>query len=91
MLLGAVNVFVRYVLHTFDLQSEDPWENKAIYLRYVDIFIGECTDIRAYMQTYTRTHAQTHTFKMSCTLPVLRTTPTTLYTALPNILYSLMS
>ena len=51
MLLGAVNTFLRYLLHTFDLQSEDPWENKAIYLRYVDIVIGRVS-----------AHTHTHTF-----------------------------
>ena len=40
MLLSAVNTFIKYVLHTIDLQSEDPWDNKAIYLRYVDIVLG---------------------------------------------------
>ena len=43
MLLSAVNTFIKYVLHTIDLQSEDPWDNKAIYLRYVDIVLGEPT------------------------------------------------
>ena len=41
MLLVAVNTLLRYVLHTIDLRSEDPWENKTIYMRYVDIGIGK--------------------------------------------------
>lgn len=41
MLLVAGNTFLHYLLHTIDLRSEDPWENKTIYMRYVDIFIGE--------------------------------------------------
>ena len=40
MFLVAVNTFLHYVLHTIDLRSEDPWENKTIYMRYVDIAIG---------------------------------------------------
>ena len=40
MMLVAVNTFCCYVLHTIDLQSEDPWENKTIYLRYIDIVLG---------------------------------------------------
>lgn len=41
MLLVAGNTFLHYLLHTIDLRSEDPWENKTIYMRYVDIVIGE--------------------------------------------------
>lgn len=40
MFTVAVNVFLKYILHTIDLQSEDPWENKTIYIRYVDIVLG---------------------------------------------------
>ena len=41
MLLVAANTFFHYVLHSIDLRSEDPWENKTIYMRYVDIGVGE--------------------------------------------------
>ena len=40
MFLVAANTFLHYILHTIDLRSEDPWENKTIYMRYVDIAIG---------------------------------------------------
>lgn len=40
MLTEAVNVFLKYILHTIDLRSENPWENKPIYIRYVDIVLG---------------------------------------------------
>eukprot|EP00731_Ephydatia_muelleri_P027281 Em0019g154a len=40
MFTVAANVFLKYILHTIDLQSEDPWENKTIYIRYVDIVLG---------------------------------------------------
>ena len=40
MNLVAINTLLKYVLHTIDLQSENPWENKTIYLRYVDIIVG---------------------------------------------------
>ena len=40
MFLVAVNTFLHYLLHAVDLRSEDPWENKTIYMRYVDIVIG---------------------------------------------------
>ena len=41
MLLVGVNTFLHYVLHSIDLRSEDPWENKTIYMRYVDIGVGK--------------------------------------------------
>ena len=40
MLTEALNVFIKYVLHTIDLRSENPWENKAIYIRIADIVLG---------------------------------------------------
>lgn len=40
MLTEAVNVFLKYILHTIDLRNENPWENKPIYIRYVDIVLG---------------------------------------------------
>ena len=41
MLLVAINTFLHYLLHSIDLRSEDPWENKTIFMRYVDIGVGE--------------------------------------------------
>ena len=41
MLLLAINTFFHYLLHSVDLRSEDPWENKTIYMRYVDIVVGK--------------------------------------------------
>ena len=41
MLTEAVNVFFKYILHSIDLRNENPWENKPIYMRYVDIVLGE--------------------------------------------------
>lgn len=41
MCLVAGNTFLHYLLHTIDLRSEDPWENKTIYMRYVDIVVGK--------------------------------------------------
>jgi len=31
---------VKYVLHTIDLQRENPWENKSVYLLYTELFLG---------------------------------------------------
>ncbi|XP_076463487.1 E3 ubiquitin-protein ligase synoviolin A-like [Babylonia areolata] len=32
--------FIKYVLHTVDLQHENPWDNKAVYLLYTELFMG---------------------------------------------------
>ena len=33
-------IAVKYVLHTIDLQRENPWENKSVYLLYTELFLG---------------------------------------------------
>lgn len=40
MFLSALSSALHYILHTIDRQSEDPWENKTIYIRIVDIITG---------------------------------------------------
>ena len=32
---------VKYALHSVDLQSENPWENKAVYLLYSELILGK--------------------------------------------------
>ena len=32
LLTVAMTAFVKFVLHSIDLQSEDPWENKSMYV-----------------------------------------------------------
>ena len=39
----AVHVFVKYVLHTIDIQSEQPFENKAVFLLHVELVLGAFT------------------------------------------------
>ncbi|GAB6022170.1 hypothetical protein CHUAL_006307 [Chamberlinius hualienensis] len=36
----VVNIFIKYVLHTIDLHSENPWENKAVFLLYTELVVG---------------------------------------------------
>ncbi|OWF45465.1 E3 ubiquitin-protein ligase synoviolin B-like [Mizuhopecten yessoensis] len=31
---------MKYILHSIDLQNENPWENKAVYLLYTELIIG---------------------------------------------------
>ncbi len=34
-------VLVKYILHSIDLQSENPWEAKAYCMLYTDLILGE--------------------------------------------------
>lgn len=36
----VLTTFIKYLLHTIDLQSENPWDNKAVYMLYTDLFTG---------------------------------------------------
>ncbi|XP_028398788.1 E3 ubiquitin-protein ligase synoviolin-like [Dendronephthya gigantea] len=40
LLTIVVAVFMKYVLHTIDLQSVNPWENKAVYILYSELVMG---------------------------------------------------
>ncbi|XP_006037176.2 E3 ubiquitin-protein ligase synoviolin [Alligator sinensis] len=36
----VLTIFIKYVLHSIDLQSENPWDNKAVYMLYTELFTG---------------------------------------------------
>ena len=36
----VLTTFIKYLLHTVDLQSENPWDNKAVYMLYTELFTG---------------------------------------------------
>ncbi|CAO2584392.1 E3 ubiquitin-protein ligase synoviolin [Lemmus lemmus] len=36
----VITIFIKYVLHSVDLQSENPWDNKAVYMLYTELFTG---------------------------------------------------
>ncbi|KAK7493457.1 hypothetical protein BaRGS_00015357 [Batillaria attramentaria] len=40
LLTVVAMTFIKYVLHTIDLQNENPWDNKAVYLLYTELFMG---------------------------------------------------
>lgn len=40
LLTIVINLIVKYVLHSIDLHSENPWENKAVFMLYTELFIG---------------------------------------------------
>ncbi|XP_018024576.1 E3 ubiquitin-protein ligase synoviolin A isoform X2 [Hyalella azteca] len=40
LLTVAYNIGVKYICHGIDLHRENPWENKAMYLLYTELFVG---------------------------------------------------
>nr|XP_028564979.1 E3 ubiquitin-protein ligase synoviolin isoform X1 [Podarcis muralis]XP_028564980.1 E3 ubiquitin-protein ligase synoviolin isoform X1 [Podarcis muralis] len=36
----VLTIFIKYILHSIDLQSENPWDNKAVYMLYTELFTG---------------------------------------------------
>uniref|UniRef100_A0A1I7Y8G8 E3 ubiquitin-protein ligase hrd-1 n=1 Tax=Steinernema glaseri TaxID=37863 RepID=A0A1I7Y8G8_9BILA len=40
MMTMVIHVAIKYVLHMHDLRSLHPWENKAVYLLYAELFIN---------------------------------------------------
>ena len=40
LLTIVINLMVKYVLHSIDLHSENPWENKAVFMLYTELSIG---------------------------------------------------
>ena len=40
LLTIVANTVVKYVLHGIDLYSENPWENKAVFMLYTELVIG---------------------------------------------------
>ncbi len=40
LLTIVANTLVKYVLHGIDLYSENPWENKAVFMLYTELAIG---------------------------------------------------
>ncbi|PVD25557.1 hypothetical protein C0Q70_13213 [Pomacea canaliculata] len=40
LLTVVAMTFIKYLLHTVDLQNENPWDNKAVYLLYTELLMG---------------------------------------------------
>ncbi|KAK4805488.1 hypothetical protein QYF61_005533 [Mycteria americana] len=34
----VLTIFIKYVLHSIDLQNENPWDSKAVYMLYTELF-----------------------------------------------------
>jgi E3 ubiquitin-protein ligase synoviolin len=41
LLTIVINITIKYALHTIDLNSENPWDNKAVFLLYTELVMGE--------------------------------------------------
>lgn len=65
------SVFLKYVLHTIDLQSENPWENKAVYMLYTDLIMGF---IKVFLYTaFVAIMIKIHTFPLFAIRPMYLT------------------
>ncbi|XP_078036009.1 septin interacting protein 3 [Augochlora pura] len=40
LLTVVFNIEIKYILHSIDLQSENPWDNKPVFLLYTELIIG---------------------------------------------------
>lgn len=40
LLTVVLNIWIKYILHAIDLQSENPWDNKPVFLLYTELVIG---------------------------------------------------
>uniref|UniRef100_T1IPZ3 RING-type E3 ubiquitin transferase n=1 Tax=Strigamia maritima TaxID=126957 RepID=T1IPZ3_STRMM len=40
LLMSVLNIFIKYFLHAIDLQSDNPWETKAVFLLYTELVMG---------------------------------------------------
>ncbi|XP_012275801.1 E3 ubiquitin-protein ligase synoviolin A [Orussus abietinus] len=40
LLTVVFNITIKYILHTIDLQNENPWDNKPVFLLYTELIIG---------------------------------------------------
>ncbi|XP_071477983.1 E3 ubiquitin-protein ligase synoviolin B-like [Diadema antillarum] len=68
LLTVIVNVFFKYILHTIDLQSENPWESKAVYMLYTDLILGF---IKVFLYTaFVAIMIKIHTFPLFAIRPM---------------------
>lgn len=69
ILLSIVaNIYVKYFLHTMDLHSENPWENKAVYLLYTELIIS-FIKVALYL-TFMAIMIKIHTFPLFAIRPM---------------------
>lgn len=71
LLTIVCNIFIKYVLHTIDLQSGNPWENKAVYLLYTELIMG-FIKVMLYI-TFVVIMMKVHTFPLFAIRPMYLT------------------
>lgn len=73
LVLGVllISIFMKYILHLIDLQSENPWENKAVYMLYVELFTGFLRVV--FFLGFTCIMMKVHTFPLFCIRPMYLT------------------
>ncbi|XP_037982478.1 E3 ubiquitin-protein ligase synoviolin isoform X3 [Motacilla alba alba] len=64
----VLTVFVKYVLHSIDLQSDNPWDNKAVFMLYTELFTG-LVKVLLYMAFMT-IMIKVHTFPLFAIRPM---------------------
>lgn len=62
------STLIKYLLHTIDLQNENPWENKGIYMLYSDLILGFCRVV-LYL-TFMSLMIKIHTFPLFAIRPM---------------------
>jgi len=69
--VAVISIFSKYILHLVDLQSENPWENKAVYMLYVEVVTGFLRVI--FYLIFTFLMLKVHTFPLFCIRPMYLT------------------
>lgn len=41
LLASIISSFVKYLFHTIDHQSAVPWDNKSVYIFYLELIVGK--------------------------------------------------
>lgn len=71
LLTVLLTIAMKYVLHSIDLQSDNPWENKAVYMLYVELVTGF---VRVILYTcFTAIMIKIHTFPLFAIRPMYLT------------------
>ncbi|KQK85323.1 hypothetical protein AAES_41068 [Amazona aestiva] len=48
----VLTIFIKYVLHSIDLQNENPWDSKAVYMLYTELFTGNLEEARRILRCF---------------------------------------
>lgn len=68
LFVNVLSTLLKYSLHTIDLQSENPWENKGIFMLYGDLLLGGAR-VLLYV-TFMTLMVKIHTFPLFAIRPM---------------------